>query len=777
NKFIGKTGGGVTVINSVIYKPITEGENQGGSGTVLATVFPGSHELLKEKSGLAFDLRPVPGVAHGGYIVKGSIAKAIEAAGGFDFEGLSPARILSAELNQEHGLVGKCEIDSTVPFLNNVKVALIVDSNGVNFSLALNAEDFNLPAPFSVTNTSMEIFAGTKGLGISGDLNFEIQGLGTGKLSGQVATGTGISLNGWFDFDSSTFEPARITVGYTDGQWSVSGEFGIPGGKIKGVKSATIKASYLENIFALNGTADLDIPKTQNASMAISYSDVEGFVIAGTFEIDNSIKGISKSLFNARVSRNPEGEYKVKASGSVTADIPGLKEVTVKGAYDDGLFDLSLTTGYEIGIVSGKLSVGVTNQVLDEEGKPTGEESEELVFYGKTVLDVMFTDNLKGTVEAELTPQGDVILAGEISVPEELPLSKEFVIDPDPLFKFPTVSIPIGPSLNVLGKKIGIFLEFGGDLRFRASLGPVMLKQLSLRLDNFNPQKPEEAVVTGNAALGIAAEAKLTLTLFAGVSLSVLIVEAWGRLNGSASLVLKGEAGGAVELKWTKNGGLELVEAFGELSADVKLLLEVFLSAGVEVDLLLTSFTAWSDRWDVADLEIGTPFKFGMKFPVKTKNNGDMMGIDYSDMDVDRPDFKASSLENTLEDAVDAAQNPPQPPPPSKKEVIQKLKKLDAGYYFDIFNDNDSERRGYLLKLMFKYPDEDWGFALQEIRRLDQQEVEPFARKIKSLPENTNIMWVMSWVGDFRKDHPDADRIAIKKALKEKGFDSAVPLA
>jgi hypothetical protein len=744
-------------------------------GTLTLDVFRAA-EGKKRNQGLSVDpsypnqtwnVIKIDGI-YGGSIYDNDVSNSVKNS--LRLPGLSQVVLETSSLDPEKGLTAKGKVKTSIPLIDGADITIEIAGNNVIVKKVFNTGDIKVPPPFNIINSSLEVYVKNTDLGGSGEIQFEIAKVGSGLIKADISNEKGFSLEGEFNFDFKQLNPAKIKVYYKNGDWSFEATLGIQQGKIKGVKDAVITVGYMNGSLTANGTVNLNIPKVKNGMLNVSYSKEEGIIIGGTFELDDTVKGIKNSVFSARITRKPGADdFKIAASGTVYADIPGLKNTSITGSYDDGLFSLELKTGYQIGIVSGELHVGVTNEELDDEGKPTGKETEELTFWGGAKLEVVFADMVRGTVEGQVTPIGEVILKGGISLANEIPLTKKaFEIKPKPLFEFPTISIPIGPSLKVLGKKIGIFLEFGGSLNFEAGIGPLTLKGLFLDLEGFNPQKPENVKLTGGASLSLPAYAQLKLVLFAGVSLSVLIVEAWGRLNGSAALILQGEAGGEVKVEWSRETGLKLVEASGHLDAAVKLLLSVFLSAGVEVDLLLTSFTAWSDKWDLASLEIGTPLNFGIDFPVNLEN-GNVKGIDFNNIELTKPSFDSSSLKNILTGAVDAAQNPPPEPPPSKEKVMKKLRGLEPGYSFDFFGDN-SGRWGYIVKLKVKYPEQDWGFAEEEARRIDQSEVEPFKKEIMDLPEDYNKIWLMGKIAGFKDDRPHVDLSPLKPVFKEKGL-------
>jgi hypothetical protein len=258
---------------------------------------------------------------YGGRLNKAAVKTALSAQ--LTAKGLSPIKIEEIDIDPDAGLVGFGKITTDVPFIKGAEIDIFFDSDGIKIRKVFNSGELKVPPPFKVSNTSLEVYAATSGVGVKGIADFEIKGLGKGQVGAKANSSGEFALDGTFDFDSKTFNPAQIKASYANGEFSASGEIGIPAGKVKGLKSANIKIDYAKNVFNASGTAEPDIKGIKSAEIHVTYGN-EQLVIGGSFVLDENIPGIQSGSGSVEVTRGPDEIYHVKANGTAVPKIPKI---------------------------------------------------------------------------------------------------------------------------------------------------------------------------------------------------------------------------------------------------------------------------------------------------------------------------------------------------------------------------------------------------------------------------------------------------------------------
>ncbi len=645
--FLGRRGGAAVIINVVRYNSLSGDDNSGGNGQILCTAFPGAGGLIKEKSNLAYEIEPVGGISYGGYITRSSIERATERA--LEFEKLSPIVLSEVELDPETGLAGRGIISPTIPLISNAEIELVINEDGVRLRKIFNKSDFDFPSPFEIKDTTLEVFAGTQGLGIEGRVDFGIEHVGEGHIGASASTSGGFELEGAFNFDSDLFDPAAISVEYKDETWTIGGEIGIPEGKIRGIRNASITATYSEGNFEATGEAELDIPGIERGTMNIQYSD-EGFSIGGAFDLSSDIPGIRSGRVEATVSRQSgDEEYNVLVRGTAQPDIPGINS-SLSIEYDNGALTIAGTVSYSRGMLSGEVTVGATNRTINEEGMPEVEPDDTMRVYGSGSLTLRLTPWLEATAGVTFLPNGEMEIQGRIGLPATVDVfpRREFRRN---LFRAPTIEIPLF-AIPVGPRSIGLVAQIGGGLDFSAGFGPGQLRELYAEI-TYNPDREEETELSGRGMFAIPADAGLTLSGDVGLGVSVAIASLTGGIELAGTLGLEGEASAAVDVNWTPQTGIEL-DAEGRVMVNPKFLFDVnaFARAKVGIGRLSRSKT-W--RHNLAGFEWGPDIRFGLVFPVHYKE-GEAFSLSFDDIEVIYPELNiprmarglASDIKNDL---------------------------------------------------------------------------------------------------------------------------------
>lgn len=579
-------------------------------------------------------VRKIPGLA-GGYL---DLASSEGFTRGMRrilrFQGLSPVEIDEASVLGRGGLMIRGRILPTVPFIQDANIELLVIGDEVQVRKTFDIGEIHVPPPFQLKNTSLTVFySSSRGLGIEGETNFEIQQVGEGRIGAAASTRGGFELEGEFNFDSELFDPAQVQVTYRDNTFGVTGTIGIPRGKVRGIKSATITASYSEGTFTANGEAELDIRGVERGSLAVSYSDA-GWSIGGTFNLSNEIPGIRSGSISATVSKvaGEEG-YQLSARGTAVPDLPGIdSELTVE--YDNGAINIHARASYARDLLSGTIEVGATNRALDGEGQPTGEPTDTFIVYGGGSLTVRITPWLQGTVGVRFEPNGEIVVSGRIGLPGAINVFDRIGIPDRELFgigfDIPIFAIPVGP------RSIGLVASIRGGLKAHAGIGPGRLEDLGLGIE-YNPAHPDETHVTGSGRFVIPAEAGLALFVRATIGLSAVVGGVEGGLELSGGLGLEAAAEADITVDWTPRTGLELRANLGAY---------VQPKFVFTIDGLIRAWFAWYEkewRWRLADYEYGPDFRFGVRLPIHYRQ-GEPFNISFDDLQLTYPRIEASSF-------------------------------------------------------------------------------------------------------------------------------------
>ncbi len=554
--------------------------------------------------------------------------------------GMSPIQIDSLELT-ENGFRGIGKVLPDVPLIANADIDIVIDGNGVRLRKLFVAEEFDFPSPFEVNNATLEVSFGTEGIGVEGQIDFGINQVGEGHIGAAASTSGGFELEGAFNFDSELFDPAEINVEYRDNVWTIGGEIGIPEGKVRGVKNATITASYSENNFAASGEAELDIPGIEQGTLDISYGD-EGFSVGGSFNLSSEIPGIRSGSVSATIAKTEVEEgYSVSVAGTAQPDIPGI-DSSLSVAYEDGALTIEGSVSYERGMLSGEVDIGATNRTIGEDGQPTGDPGDVMHVYGGGSLTLTLTPWLQATAGVHFLPNGEIEVVGRIGLPDAVDIFDRKSFDRNlfsvPAIEIPIFAIPLGP------RSIGLVARITGGLDFSAGFGPGQLRDLYAEV-TYNPDREEETTITGHGEFAIPSDAGLTLRGDLGLGVSVGIASLSGGIELAGTLGLEGEAAAEVDVNWSPQTGLAL-DAEGRITVNPKFTFDVNAFARASLDLWVTSISeTW--RYNLASFSWGPDIQFGIIFPVHYNEN-EPFDISFDDIEVIYPELDVVDMATDL---------------------------------------------------------------------------------------------------------------------------------
>lgn len=607
-------------IKKISYSP--------GAGGTIDGIKSFKKDLLR-KEPVTWRLTEMEGMDYTVFVDRASVEQSLLK---LELPGASPVTFREVDLDDRGAVAASGTLNPTLPLLGGLSLDLNVSNDQVWLSKTFDGPELQFPGPVQVMASTLTLSAGTGGLKVEGDVDYEITKLGKGRISGLGAFGAGsgasFGIKGSFELDKSVFDgEARIEAGYENEAFWAKGHLSIADGKVKGIQSASIDAAFEKGAFTATGTVVPKIPAVESASLSIAYSEAAGLKFSGDLGFKNNPL-ISGGKLHIEAAQPPGGEgFKVKGNGSATPNIPGIKsELTAD--YDDGALNANFSGAYAKGMLSGQISVGVTNRSVDEQGNlgALADPNAPLVVYGSGSATLRIAPWLQGTAGIKFSPTGEVTVSGDIGLPGDLQLFARQEINKS-LFSLST-QIPIVP---------GIVAEVGGNLSAKAGIGPGVLDQLRIHVD-YNPAHEENTHVTGDAHLNVPADAGLRLAARAGIGLGITGASATGGIELGGSLGIDGAAEAGVHVDWMPSQGLR-IDANAAFHAEPKFKFDV--SGYVAVTAL--GFSVYDQRWQLAAYELGSNMRFGVNFPVHYVE-GQPFSVSMSDVEFEVPDVDPGAL-------------------------------------------------------------------------------------------------------------------------------------
>lgn len=532
-----------------------------------------------------------------------------------DAKFFSPVSWDQLEIFGDRGIVATGNIHVSLPFFSEgTDIGLRLENGDLEVFKEFSLEEIDLPAPFSVSECSLRLAYGLEnGWAASGQVAFAIDGVGEGQVVASVGKEQGFSASGEFNFESTLFNPARLEVGYTNGNWSFGGEVGFESGTIPGLDSGNLTVRWENDVLSGTGNIAFTYPWLDSGTLEFSQSAEEGFSLGAEIGLTDAVPGLRSGNVGVRVSKNPEGEWSL--GGSIRGDldtsrIPGFSSAVLRGEIQDGIFDASLETEFARDIASGDVTVGVTNQALDENGQVlAGQATDALVFYGQGNVTLQLTPWLAASAGIQFDRDGGVSVRGGVEVTEDIEiLTNQQTPDLDvPEDRRPSFDVDI-PLVNV--GVADVELELTGSLNAYVHTSPLTLKDVGLDVF-YDFDDPSATRVSGDARLHMDAQAGLSGSLGLGLSARVLVLRGGGRITLTVGAELDGRIDLAVHPSWSVSDGFAVS---GELDAVVQPVVFVSLTGNLyaEIDALLGSIEVWeSDDLDIADERVPLDIRVG----------------------------------------------------------------------------------------------------------------------------------------------------------------------
>ncbi len=566
---------------------------------------------------------------------------------GLDFSPMSPLGLTSMEVEGRE-VVGRGQLTPSIPLLGGRPIEVTLRGDTLQFSYTYNTGELNLPIPgVQIDDVSLGVFAGTAGFGVDGGVDFSVPSLGHGSLGAQVDSSGKFEASGRFDFDSELFDEFGVEVWYRDRAFGGRGRLAITNpDKVTGIRSAAVTATFDQGHFSATGTVAPKIPGIQEGTVNVEHSEETGLSIGGRLTLSEDVPGIRSGSVDVNVRKRPDAPgYSLSATGTAQPAIPGV-DATLTVAYEDGAITIEGSAAYSRGLLSGFLSLGVTNRPVDEEGNPGGDPTEQFRAYGGGLVTVQLTPWLQGMAGIRLLPNGEVEITGEIGLPDSVNVFEALTYERN-IFSI-DLDIPI-LGVAVAGQRIGIFATIGGGLDFSAGVGPGQLQDLRLGV-TYNPDHEDQTHIEGSAKFVVPAHAGLRFFVRGSLGAGIPIVSASLGLEVGGRLGLEGALEAGVAVDWTPTTGLVL-DAVGEIYVEPKFRFDLTGFALVEADLLFTTIELYRKRWELAAFELGSNLRLGLRLPIHYEE-GQPFDLDWNAVEFDIPEVNPRQLLDGLIDQI-----------------------------------------------------------------------------------------------------------------------------
>lgn len=611
----------------------------GPLGTLRLEVSPNDPTFVGSGEAVELAIPRIPGARYAGHVDSNALTTAARTLGA---KGMSPVSWSSMTWDPAVGLSGEGKVEaayaqpgetSLVRSGRDGRPSIRLEPGRGRLEGELPADGLDPPGPIQVLSSDIRFSSTDSGAPrVEGEIVVQIRDLAEGSLHASLSE-EGMVLGGELTAESRFFRRATIHGEY-DSNEGVSGGaiLQLDTSKLPGVTSGTVTIRVEQSRWSVTGSAEVQLLGLAG-TLTVGWSEAEGTTLAGRIPIqEGQIPGLRGGFLEVGVVRRPDGELGFSATGEGRPAIPGL-DAAVRLSWIDGVLTAELTTAYRHGFLGGSLTFGVTNQQIGEDGRPTGDAGEELRVYGGGSLDATF-GLLRGTVGAQLLPNGEMQLTGGLGFARELELFSRrelrrrlFALD---------IDIPIA-GITVMGRGFGIFAFIGGGVDASAGVGPGVLRDTQANI-TYNPSRPEDTVLGGSAELYLPADAGLRLFLRAGVGGSLVIASVRGGIEGGAELGVQAHVRARVDLRWTPSEGLH-IDVLAEALARPNLTLD--LSGFAEVDVALLG-TVWEKRWTALSIQLGSGLEVGFRATMRIDDAE--VRFDASSVEFIFPDLDFSQL-------------------------------------------------------------------------------------------------------------------------------------
>ncbi|MGJ8616642.1 MAG: eCIS core domain-containing protein [Sulfitobacter sp.] len=590
------------------------------------------------------------GLGFSGYLDQGDFREKLSNIPKPQLANASPITFEDGGINQDGNIVATGYVTATKALFPAMNFPIYIVGNDIFVEFPIPTDKLNF-GPVTVTEAALQIGVGEDGAFLSGNAALTVDQLGSGSVEARV-DGANTIISGTFNFDLDFLDPAEANITYNFGEdtLTLSLTAGVGEGKLPGVKSGEITATFSRDEVAFGGTLLLG-GALDGVVVSVTYSQAEGLSVGADniqLPVEN-IPGVTSATASLHARQNPETrEWSFGGQGTAALDIAGATgDITIGVDGDRVIFGGNLNVAK--GPASGSLSFSATNAPVDEEGNPVdGEVTDQITVVGRGTAEITFGSVLKGTAGIELTPQANIIVSGTIGLPPTFEVFARQEYNKS-LLKVETPDFPIwGVSVGGIG--FGIFAFADAELSFNSFVGPGELVDTEIGAV-MDLDRPEDAQITGSARFEVPAYAGLKLDIGGGLRARATVAFVEGRVGLEGELGIAAEGSAQVDVAWNRTDGLS-VEAVAEAKAQPKFRVGVNASVRAGVDLGITDVTKTWGPWTKTLGEFGPEMEAGVKVPVKwNEQNGMDFSID--DIEITQPQINVKDiLKSSFEELV-----------------------------------------------------------------------------------------------------------------------------
>jgi hypothetical protein len=588
------------------------------------------------------DIKHDENLGYGGYVTDASRYAAF-AKGKVTFIPLCPIDFSDVQITNDGVFVATGNILSSLSLFPGLQVPILLRGEDILIQFPIPTENLNF-GPLHVTDAALEMGVGANGFFIAGVAGIAIDNVGTGTLTAR-AEKDDVILKGDFNFDLTFLKPAKVEVSYSlaKDDFNVKATLGVEKGTLPGVESGTVEVTGSRQTFGLTGTLNLGGILT-GSSITVGYTPETGLLIEGKdlpLPVEK-LPGVSDAKVTVRAQRSPDtGEWSVSGGGKASLAAGGAKG-TLDIMFDGIAVTFTGRVDVAKGPATGWLQITGTNRAIDDEGKPIENGPVgDLHIWGKGEATIAFGKILTGKAGIEYTPDGRVIISGEIALPPTYDLFPKKDLSPkEPLFSVSPPDFPIwGVKVGPVG--FGIFAFVDASIKLEAYVGPGQLRDTKVQA-TIDLDKPEEATVHGQAQFYVPAYAGLRLDVGGGVKAQVAVAYVKGRVGLYGTLGLLVEGSFDVGVDWNPTDGFA-VGAEAKIVASPKFELGVTASITAGVDVGLFDIDKTWGPWEKTLGEFGPNMQLGASFPMKWSEK-EGLDFDTDDIKIQKPTIDAKEI-------------------------------------------------------------------------------------------------------------------------------------
>ncbi len=602
-------------------------------------------DLLQSTTEQDIDVLAQPHLGAGGYVNRDQLLRLFHGA---TFTKLSPVSFQQVGLDANGVLQGSGEILATKFLFPGLHIPLMIQGTDIFIAFPIPTESLRF-GPLEVTEAALNLGVGENGFFVEGLANLAVASVGSGQLAAR-AERDDVVLSGSFQLDMDFLNPAEVSLSYSfnNDQLSGSATLGVQSEALPGVEGGEVTVTFSNDSLGVTGRLDLGGPLA-GSSVTVGYTPQEGLSIAAEdipLPVDR-LPGISNATVSISANRNAEtGAWLVAGSGSADITAPSASG-SIDVTYNAGAVLIHGQGQVAAGPATGTIDVTVTNMQIDDEGNPVeGTVSDTFTAWGRGTASMTF-GILTGTAGLEYTPDGRVIITGEIALPPRFDVFDRMEYNRR-LLSLETPEFPIwGLSLGGIG--FGIFASADGYINFDAWIGPGTLEDTRIGAE-MDLERPQEATVTGNARFVIPAYAGFRLGIGANLTARAAVAFVRGRVGITGDLGLGVSGSLDIGVNWSQATGLEL-DAAATVEAQPKFRIGIEASVTAGVDLVVEEISKTFGPWESTLGEFGPDMTLSVTMPGRwTEAEG--LDLDLDDIQVTLPSFDTQSVLDSAFDTL-----------------------------------------------------------------------------------------------------------------------------